>query len=347
MKKNSITFIGLVILVFVFFYIKKSDQPVKDKGHLQPIVVEIENPKEQDSYHELTLFGKTSAYEIFTVKAKASGVIKQKLFSIGSFVHKGDLLLSLDTELIDYKIEIQREIYEIKQKQSEAMKKLVDKGASSYLEYSKFRLDYLNNKQKYYELLDEKEKSYILSPTNGIVEYISVSEGEYVTAKDKIATINDVDKIKISFDIEEDDYRKFKNSKESIIEAYIQSLDKLITIDAFETSEISQDANHSVHVEGIVSNFDRELLPGLFVKIKLFFLDGSKMMLVPKQAVFIENDQYYVYRYNDGIADKIPVNVDKPYNDYLQISSSLNKTDKVIIASSKRLYQNAEVTLEK
>lgn len=351
-KKISIILIGLSILVSVFFYIKKSARPItiENKGHLQnklPIVVEVENPKEQDSYNELTLFGKTSAYEVFTVKAKSSGIIKKMAFSIGGFIKKGDLLLSLDTELIDYKIEIQKEIYQIKQKQTEAMEKLVGKGAASYLEYNKFKLEYLNNKQKYYELLDEKEKGYIVSPTNGIVESKSVSEGEYITVKDKVATIDNIDKIRVAFDIEEDDYRKFKNSKESIIEAYVQSIDKLINIDTFESSEISQDGNHSVHIEGIVPNVDRELLPGLFVKIRLFFSDENKMTLVPKQAVFIDDDQYFLYKYNDGTAEKVSVNVSKTYNDHLQISSSLSKNDKIIVASSRRLYPNAKVTLEK
>ena len=352
MRKNSIIFIGVIILASVFFYIKKSDHVTAIKGRENfknklPIVVEVESLKEQDSYHELDLFGKTSAYEVFIIKAKSSGVAQNITFSLGTFVKKGDLLLSFDTELVDSKIEIQKEIYETKYKQAEAMRKLVDKGAASHLEYSKFRLDYLNNKQKYYELLDEKEKSYILSPTNGIVESKSVSEGEYIATKDKIATIDNIDKIRISFDMEEDDYRKFKNSKEAIIEAYVQSIDKLINVDTFESSEISKDGSHSVHIEGVVSNADRELLPGLFVKIRVFFLDENKMMLVPKQSVFMDDDQYFVYKYNNGNAEKVFVEVNKSYNDYLQISSSLGKNDKVIVASSRRLYPNAKVSLEK
>ncbi|MFV9925304.1 MAG: efflux RND transporter periplasmic adaptor subunit [Francisella endosymbiont of Hyalomma scupense] len=351
-KKISIIFIGVIILASVFFYIKKSDHvtAIKERENFKnklPIVVEVESLKEQDSYHELDLFGKTSAYEVFTIKAKSSGVAQNITFSLGTFVKKGDLLLSFDTELVDSKIEIQKEIYETKYKQAEAMRKLLDKGAASHLEYSKFRLDYLNNKQKYYELLDEKEKSYILSPTNGIVESKSVSEGEYIATKDKIATIDNIEKIRISFDMEEDDYRKFKNSKEAIIEAYVQSIDKLINVDAFESSEISKDGSHSVHIEGVVSNADRELLPGLFVKIRVFFLDENKMMLVPKQSVFMDDDQYFVYKYNNGNAEKVFVEVNKSYNDYLQISSSLGKNDKVIVASSRRLYPNAKVSLEK
>lgn len=50
---------------------------------------------------------------------------------------------------------------------------------------------------------------------------------------------------------------------------------------------------------------------------------------------------------NNGNAEKVFVEVNKSYNDYLQISSSLGKNDKVIVASSRRLYPNAKVSLEK
>ncbi|API86509.1 efflux RND transporter periplasmic adaptor subunit [Francisella uliginis] len=351
-KKTSIIFIGLICILSIFLYTKKSHHTIttKNKGILKnklPIVVEVENLKEQDSYNELNLFGKTSAYQVFTVRAKSSGVVHNVTFSLGSFVKKGDLLLSFDTELIDSRIQIQKEIYETKYKQAEAMRKLVEKGAASNFEYSKFRLDYLNNKQEYYERLDEKEKSYILSPTNGIVESKYVSEGEYITDKDKIATIDNIDKIRISFDMEEDDYRKFKKSKEATIQAYVQSIDKLIDVNAFESSEISRDGSHSIHIEGVIPNDDRELLPGLFVKIRVLFSDKNKMILVPKQAVVMDDDQYFVYKYNNGTAEKVFVEVRKIYNDYLQISSSLDKNDKVIIASSRKLYPNAKVSLEK
>ena len=63
------------------------------------------------------------------------------------------------------------------------------------------------------------------------------------------------------------------------------------------------------------------------------------MMLVPKQSVFMDDDQYFVYKYNNGNAEKVFVEVNKSYNDYLQISSSLGKNDKVIVASSRSYIQ--------
>ena len=47
---------------------------------------------------------------MFTIKAKSSEVAQNITFSLGTFVKKGNLLLSFDTELVDSKIEIQKNI---------------------------------------------------------------------------------------------------------------------------------------------------------------------------------------------------------------------------------------------
>lgn len=356
LKKNIykvillVIFIIIVLLLVKQFFLKENihqDDSVQQSNSL--IIVETIRPKFSDSIEKLKLVGQTMANNSIDLKFMNAGIIKKIHFNTGDLVKRGDILINMDSEFLDKQIEIEEKIYKINEKKSDAVDTLFSKKSISYFEYSKYKTELLHHEKAYSELLYLKGKCSILSPIDGLIEKKIVYENTHVFPQDKIVTIHDIDKIRIIFQMNEDTYYKFKSSKQFLIEAYIQALEMTLTIKNIETSELSKDNNHFIEVEALVDNQDKKIKPGMFVSLKIIFLKtAEKINLVPKEAVFFDkNDEYYLYLYVDGIAERKNVTIGKIFNDFLEIENKLNANDEIIVASSTKLFNNAKVRKEK
>jgi len=353
MKKRKLYWLLSVLVVIVVMIVlsqllwttsnKKTVNVKKNK----PIPVEVMTANyNEELSNEVAIAGKTVAYETLPVKANTTGMIKKINFSIGSYIEKGDVLAVLDTSEVDYNIELSAEEYQLKKKQMESISQLLDKGIISYTEYVKYRLEYLESKQKYYTLMDQKEKHYIVSPLSGIVESKLVSEGEFVMQKDKIAVVHDIHEIKIAFYMDENDYQHFKKTQDNYAEIYIPALGKAFDLSDFQTSEIAQDKNHSVYIEAFIPNPGHQIIPGLFVNIKIFMFKKEKVMKVPNSAVFFEGSDYFVYIVKDHAAMKIAVKIGESSNESVEILSGVAAGDRIIISGRNKLHDGVKVLEE-
>lgn len=339
----------LLFLIMIYFIFTKNDFTYKElKQDASPIVVEVIKPKSSYSIEQINLIGESASSKVIEIKAISEGYIQKMNFSTGDLVSKGNLLVEMDNEFIDKQIEIEKQINAINKKKSEAIDGLLKRKVISYFEYSKNKLDFLNHEKIYNDLLNTKSKRLIFSPIDGVIETTLISEKTYVFPQDKIAVMHDIDPIKISFNINEDDYYKMKMSDQSRIEGYIQALDKKVYIKDIRSSEISKDRSHTLEIETLMSNEDKKIKPGMFVKVKIIFLNThNAVSLVPKQAIFSNDDnQYYLYLNRNNIAKKIFLPIEKIDSDFLETKYIFQPNDEIIIASSTKLYNGAKIVKE-
>ncbi|WP_395947715.1 efflux RND transporter periplasmic adaptor subunit [Caedibacter taeniospiralis] len=352
MKKRRLYWLLPIIIIVVGIIIsqlfwRSTDKKTIDTKRSRPIPVEtIKVSYNEDLSNEVAITGKTVAYETLLVKANTTGTIKKINFSIGSYIEKGDVLAVLDTSEVDYNIELAAEEYQLRKKHMDSVQQLLDKGVISYPEYLRYRLEYLESKQKYYTLMDQKEKHYIVSPLSGIVESKLVSEGEFVMQKDKIAVAHDIHEIKIAFYMDENDYHIFKKTQDNYAEIYIPALDKTFDLSNFQTAEVAQDKNHSIYIEACIPNPEHEIIPGLFVNIRIFMFKKEKVMKVPNSAVFFEGSDYFVYVVKDNIAKKVSVKIGESSNESVEILAGINTGDNIIISGRNRLHGGVKVLEE-
>ncbi len=336
-------FIGIIFLKKIFIVEEISQQDEVKQ------VIPVEVVKAEYSLginNKLTTNGKTIAYETHPVKSNITGKIKELDCSVGTYVKKDDILAIFDTEQIDYQIELTTQEYEIKKKKLDSLQTLLDKNLISYTEYANHEIEYLEVKQRYHRLLDDKTKHYIVAPLSGIVEEKFVVAGEFVTQKDKIVMIHDIQIIKIGFNIDELDYQKFKSAENSYIYVYIPALDLSFTLNDFKTSEIAQEKNHSVYIEAFIPNDDNLITPGLFVNIDVIFSDDQQVIKLPNSAIFFE-DHYFCYVVENDIAKKVAVEISDSDNTNISVISPIIKSgDQVVVSGKKGLYDGAKVFID-
>lgn len=336
-------FIGINFMKKIFL-VEEVSQQVEVKQ-----VIPVEVVKAEYSLgisNKLTTNGKTIAYETHPVKSNITGIIKELDCSVGTYVKKGDVLAIFDTEQIDYQIELTTQEYDIKKKKLDSLQKLLDKNLICYTEYANHKIEYLDVKQRFHRLLDDKTKHYIVAPLSGIVEEKFVVAGEFVMQKDKIVMIHDIQIIKIGFNIDELDYQKFKGAENSYIYVYIPALDLSFTLNDFKTSEIAQEQNHSVYIEALIPNDDNLITPGLFVNVDVIFSDNQQLIKLPNSAIFFE-DYYFCYVIENDVAKKVEVEIIDSDNTNISVISPIIKSgDQVVVSGKKGLYNGDKVLID-
>lgn len=195
----------------------------------------------------------------------------------------------------------------------------------------------------------------ILSPLDGIVISTIVKEGQTVNANQTtplIVQIADLSKLEINMQIAEGDLPKVKTGMKvrfSILadpnkkfEGVISSIDPAMTTlsDGVKNTQTSQ-KNEAVYyyAKMLVDNSDNFLKIGMTTENEIIIDEVKDAIYIPKNAVFKENDKFFVSILKDNEAVKKQVTLGIEDGFYTQIKSGINENDDVIL--------NNEVTSKK
>lgn len=311
---------------------------------VKPIPVEIALAEYYEGAREITTTGTTQAEDVVAVKSLIAGVVAEVNFSIGSYVKHDDVLATLDTSAIDNDIGLKTEEYEMKRKLLEATQELLDDGVISYREYVKSNLEFLEIKQSLYALLSEKEKHFIVAPTDGVIESKLVAVGESIAPKDRIAILHSADKLKIVFHLDESEHLLLKEG--SYAEVYIPAVNENLVLDNFKISKVIQDKNHSFSVELIIENKNEKIIPGLFANIKIILDEKVALFRVPSSALMLDGGQSYVFLVKDNVVHKQSVEIKDNNGGYLDVISGLQQGDQVVVSEKNKLADGVAVVID-
>ncbi len=96
-----------------------------------------------------------------------------------------------------------------------------------------------------------------------------------------------------------------------------------------------------------VSNPERKLLPGMYVRVNIERASVPQALLVPEQAIQRNmNGDPQVYVVNaKGIADVRPVELGQQYQQFYLINKGLNAGDKVVVEGIERIQPNQKLAI--
>ncbi|MCP4749587.1 MAG: efflux RND transporter periplasmic adaptor subunit [Proteobacteria bacterium] len=257
-----------------------------------------------------------------TVSAEIAGTIDHADFSVGQEIHKGQILVKIDTKRLRLNKEMNESNYTLALMDYNREKSLYIKKLSTLakvaalknrLDVNKFRLDLSK--------LD-LTKSEIRAPSSGVVKKKFVEKGEYIGPGKKIVELIDISSVLASVNIPEYEIRFAKMGKK--VDVSLDAIPgeffsgKIKTI-GFEADQRSR----SFAVEMEMDNPDQELLPGMLVRIRMVTISMKKQVLIPRHAIQEEEKGSFVYIVKNSKTIKRPVKIGLTIKDDVQILSGL------------------------
>ncbi len=292
----------------------------------------------------LATTGTVRANEEVEIVSEISGKISDFHFREGSAVAAGQLLLKIDdSELL---ADRQRALYrvELAERAEARQQQLLDDGVISSETYD-VALGELNVLRAELQLIEAQLlKTEIRAPFSGIIGLRWVSPGSYLSSQTRIASLNDLDPVKLDFSVPERYSALMKVGDEMSFR--VEGFERAFpgTIYAIEPSVDA--ATRSLRVRARCPNSDGALIPGAFANVDLVLRSISDALTVPSIAVIPELGGKKVFVFEDGAAQPRTVETGIRSESVVQVTSGLKEGDVVIVSGLMQLQPGLEVEIE-
>jgi membrane fusion protein, multidrug efflux system len=228
-------------------------------------------------------FGTVGASQGVDIAAQTAGVVDQILFAANDRIRKGQLLVQVDDAVEQADLIAARAAVERDRQALERVKTLSERGVSSSATLETAQSDLAASTSQLERLKAVLEQKAIEAPFAGIIGIPRVEVGQYVTAGAAIATLQNLDKMRVDFTVREQDLarigigqpvRSGTAADELVFQGQITGIEPKI-----------DPATRLVSVRAEIANADGELRPGQFARVEVVLAEEDGIMAVPQTAV--------------------------------------------------------------
>jgi membrane fusion protein (multidrug efflux system) len=284
------------------------------------------------------------ANEEVEIVSEISGKISDIFFEEGSRVAAEQLLLKIDdSELV---AEQQRALYRVQlaERAEIRQKQLLDDGVISSETYD-VALGELNVLRAELQLIEAQLlKTEIRAPFSGVIGLRWVSPGSYLSSQTRIASLNDLDPVKLDFTVPEKYSTLMKAEDEISFE--VEGFERTFPGTIYAVEPSIDASTRSLRVRARCPNPDGFLVPGAFANVELVLRSVPDALTVPSIAVIPELGGKKVFVYEDGAAQPRPVETGIRSDTAVQITSGLAEGDLVIISGLLQMQPGLVVEIE-
>ncbi|MCC6288077.1 MAG: efflux RND transporter periplasmic adaptor subunit [Chitinophagaceae bacterium] len=316
-------------------------QPAPSRN--RPVQADAYVVKARPISEDIQVAGSLAPAEGTDIRPEISGRVVSINFREGSFVKKGTLLVKLFDEDLQAqlkKLEVQLAINE---KTVERYNELIKIQGISQQEVDLSQLQVNNNKADIQLVKVNISKTEIRAPYDGRIGLRNVSLGAYVSPTDIIATIRQVNQLKLEFTVPEKYSNAFKPGKQ--ITFSIDGADKKFQATVLATEYFIDANTRSLTVKGIVKSNDPALVPGAFAKVDLDLDKNDNAIIIPTQAVIPLSRGKQVIVYKKGVPDFVTVTTGIRDSAYVQVLSGVSLGDTVLTSGLMAVKPNSQVQL--
>jgi membrane fusion protein, multidrug efflux system len=343
------TIVILVVLVAVLAAIKliflspKQPQagPANGKAPMVPVSVVV--VKEVNVQNKITVSGNVMANEEALLKPEAAGKIISLNITEGAEVQKGQLLAKLNDATLQAQFKKAAVQQKLTTEKEQRLKQLLAVKGVSQDEYD-VSLSNLNAANADIDLLKAQiMETEIRAPFNGIIGLKNVSEGNYLSTSDIIASIQQINPIKIDFSIPEKYASKIKTNDTVYLSMDGNSKQYVAKIYAIDPKI---DANtRSLRVRALCNNDKKEIFPGSYVQVTLV-LKSSSSVMIPTMAVIPDLRGQKTYVVKNGKAEFVKIETGVRTDTTVEVVSGLQSGDTVVTGGILSLKPGALVKIQ-
>lgn len=189
------------------------------------------------------------------------------------------------------------------------------------------------------------DDTIIKSPISGIVSAVNIHEGEISSASQPSITVLDLSSIIAEVNVPDNMLSKIKVGQ-SISMTIPSAGNKKVsgTVDNIASSIDSKTEKYLVKIK--INNSDGSLKPGMFSKISLPDKNKDDIVVVPNEAIKVENGVSYVFTVKNNKIKKISINTGLSNDKITEVlSSKINPGDNVVLGGLTFLNDGDKVKI--
>ena len=280
------------------------------------------------------------------------GVVKDIRFKPNQQVGKGDVVVQIDdaverADLID--AEAALELGKANLTRTSALR---TKGFDTQAQFDQVVAQVATARSKlerYKAIIDQKA---LKAPFSGTIGIARINPGQYVQPGTVVATLQDLDRMKVDFTIPEQMIDKVAIGQPvrfGVSEASLDRAGKIIGIDPRIDPQ-----TRLVSVQALLDdNRDRVVVPGQFLRVRVDLPPEPNVVTVPQTAVVTSLYGDYVYLVEEKAGDKpgltvkqVFVKVGRRDGGLAEVVSGLTPGERIVVSGQNKLQGGAPVKID-
>lgn len=361
------------VLSFVFVLNGCGNEQVSDQTQVSTAKVTVISIQPQSINFSENLPARVHAFRTAEIRPQVGGIIEKVLFAQGSEVKAGQPLYKINSETFEADVNSNRaglnkaeaEVNRLKI-QLERYQQLLPSNAISKQEVSNVEAQYrqaIADVAQMKALLARQnlnlQYATVRAPISGRIGKSFVTEGALVSQADSntMATIQQIDRVYVDVKQSIGEYERLQaalqsgelsaNNQKAV--QILNSLGQPYNVTAkmlFEDINVDPETGDvTIRIE--VTNPERKLLPGMYVRVNIERASVPQALLVPEQAIqrnMNGDPQVYVVNAKGG-ADVRSVELGQQYEQFYLINKGLKAGEKVVVEGIERIQPNQKLAI--
>lgn len=344
--------LGLAILAASEATLAAAAMPTAGPAAESVASVTVVRPRTGSLDRRLTLPGAVRAYQEATLYAKVGGYLKAIYVDRGDLVRRGQLLAEIEVPEVLAELERARAEVEVAEGERKRLKEARDRApdlvtpqavdvAEGHYAVARANLKRIQTLLGYARLT---------APFSGVVTRRWVDPGAFVPAATSssaaktsgVLTLMDLMRVRIDVAIPESEVpfvRKGLPVEVSVAELPGRSFAGSVARIAYALD----DATRTMATEIDITNPDRALRPGMYVRVQLAVDRRGESLLVPAQALVTDKEGSYVFTVREGRAHKVPVKTGLDDGITIEVLQGLTPQFPVVVSGRQGLVDGQAV----
>lgn len=283
--------------------------------------------------------------QVVTIAAEVAGRVEWIGPREGAIVKAGDLLMRLNTDLLQAEFESIQAQAKNDQTEFERQQGLVKGGASPTRELDQAATELAISQARLEEVRARLERTRIVAPAGGVLNRLPVEQGEYVQAGTHVADIVQTDIVKVAVNVPERDIPFFAPGQTVEVLVDIKGRPQPFLGTITFISSVADERTRSTRMEIKLANPDNILRSGQIVRARLTRQILENAIMIPLLAVIPMENGYAVYVVEDSKAQRREVQIGIVRGDRVQIAQGLQPGDQLIVAGHRFVAPDQNVNV--
>lgn len=296
---------------------------------------------------DFSVNGLFAAGQSLDFAAENSGRITRLLVDVGSHVSRGQVIASLDAEILNAALQESQARYQNALRDQQRYESAFSTGGVTQQQLDQARLTLRNAQLDLQQAKRHTNDASIKSPINGIVNQRYIEQGAYVSPGTKLFELVDVSKLKLKVSVNEAQVANLKIGQQAKILVGVFPDQQFSGRVTFIAAKGDNTLNFPVEVQ-LNSNPSGELKAGMYGTAVFEFPKEKPVITIPRGSFVgsVSSNEIYVLE-NGNTARSRKVISGRIIGDNVEVLQGLKEDETVITSGQINLTDGAKVSIQK
>ncbi len=298
--------------------------------------------------HFFEVQGSVEADKVINVNPEATGSIRTIQVEEGQRVQTGQVLATLDSEILTNGIKELEVSLKLAKILFEKQDRLYKQNIGSEIQYLQAKSNYEGLLSKLETMKSQEDLYIVKAPFSGIVDEIFPKVGELAMPQGTILRLVNLDKVKVESEISEKYIPIIK--KGTVVALNFSSLDKQMESEISRTGEFINPANRSYKIQIAMENADHDLKPNMIATLQIKDFEQENAISIPANSIQQDHNgnEYVFIAVKKGamlFAEKRTIETGLSYNNSIYVKSGLKTGDRLIMKGARNIKDGQEISV--